>query len=129
MVFITCCLGNSLQGRHSLSYLTEEKTDSDLQFTSSYPAVQTKSYQILKVLLFIYLFFGYTTTCLQVLVTKLGMGLGSSLKQNRKLKSSRWQGLPSALRLFKKNSLSQTILVQAYLAYNQTREPNKKAVS
>lgn len=40
---------NNSQGRYELSSLIEEETDSDLQFVSCHPAVQTKGYQILKV--------------------------------------------------------------------------------
>lgn len=39
----------TLQGRHYHSSFTELEKDSDLQFASSLPAVQTKGYQILKV--------------------------------------------------------------------------------
>lgn len=46
MVFIP---QTTLQGRHYHSSFTELETDSDLQFASRPPAVQTEGYQILNV--------------------------------------------------------------------------------
>lgn len=47
--FIASTPQTALQGRHYLCNFTELETDSDLQFASSHPAVQTEDYLILQV--------------------------------------------------------------------------------